>query len=156
MFEYIHHVAYAVEDIDAAIGIFRDLFELEFVDRRVVEGDQSFEMATFRCGASIIELQRPINSPRVAQFLKDHGPGLLHVAYAVKNLPERVQQLREKGVFMKEPGAFVAGSGWLIANFDFGRTNLSLFDGPYYSDHLAEADPTHPPSVHRTEALGTE
>ena len=91
MFEYIHHVAYAVEDIDAAIGIFRDIFELEFVDRRVVEGDQSFEMATFRCGASIIELQRPINSPRVAQFLKDHGPGLLHVAYAVKNLPEREQ-----------------------------------------------------------------
>ena len=140
MFEYVHHVAYAVDDIDHAIGIFRDTFGLEMIDRRTVEGERSFEMAAFRCGATIIELQRPIDYPALHQFLKDHGPGLTHVAFAVRNLPERIKELEQKGVFMKEPGAFVAGTGWRIANFDLDRGNLTLFHSQYHDDHLAEAD----------------
>ena len=140
MFEYIHHVAYAVDDIDHAMGVFRDTFGLEMIDRRVVEGERSFEMATFRCGPTIIELQRPIDYPALAQFLNDHGPGLTHVAFAVKDLPERIKELKEKGVFMKEPGAFVAGTGWRIANFDFDHSDLALFQSRYHDDHLAEAD----------------
>jgi catechol 2,3-dioxygenase-like lactoylglutathione lyase family enzyme len=34
MFEYIHHVAYVVGDMDDAVRIFRDTFELELTDRR--------------------------------------------------------------------------------------------------------------------------
>ena len=37
MFEYIHHVAYVVSDMDEAVCIFRDAFELELSDRRVIE-----------------------------------------------------------------------------------------------------------------------
>jgi methylmalonyl-CoA/ethylmalonyl-CoA epimerase len=142
MFEYIHHVAYAVDDMDHAISIFRDTFRLELIDRRVVEGERSFEMAAFRCGATIIELQRPIDFPALARFLKDHGPGLTHVAFAVRDLPERIKELEQKGVFMKEPGAFVAGTGWRIANFDLDRSDLPLFQSQYHDDHLAEAEPS--------------
>ncbi|MHC4597659.1 MAG: VOC family protein [Planctomycetota bacterium] len=138
MFECIHHVAYAVDDMDHAVRVFGEIFELEPTGRRVVEGERSFEMATFRCGPTIIELLRPIHHPPLARFLKDNGPGLSHVAFGVKDLPKRIEELRKKGVFIKEP--FVAGTGWTIANFDFDSSDLACFQDPYHADHVAEAD----------------
>ncbi|MHC4778451.1 MAG: VOC family protein [Planctomycetota bacterium] len=139
MFEYVHHVGYAVEDMDHAVRVFGETFELEPIERRVIEGEKSFEMATFRCGPTIIELLRPIRHPALERFLEDNGPGLNHVAFAVKDLPGRIEELERKGVAVQEP--FVAGTGWKIANFDLGRSDLPYFQDPYHSDHLAEADP---------------
>ncbi len=139
MFEYVHHVAYAVDDMDRAVEIFRDSFELEMIDRRMSEGKPLFEMATFRCGQTIIELQRPIDYPELTQFIEDHGPGLTHVAFAVPDLPGQVEGLEKKGIFMKAPGAFTAGTGWTIANFDTKKSGLDIFASKYHDDHLADA-----------------
>lgn len=138
--EYVHHVAYVVDDLDDAIRVFRDIFELEMIDRHTCEGERSFEMATFRCGPTHIELMRPISYPALEQFLLDHGPGLSHVAFAVKNLPEKIKELQGKGVHIKDPGVFVARTGWTIANFDHNKSNLPYFRDPYHDDHLAEAE----------------
>lgn len=138
MFEYVHHVAYVVSDMDEAVRIFGDTFELELSDRRVIEGEHSVEMATFRCGPTLVELLRPISHPALARFLEEHGPGLHHVAFAVKDLSKRIDELGEKGVFTSEP--FVAGTGWKIAYFDLDRSGLDLFRSQHHSDHVAEAD----------------
>jgi methylmalonyl-CoA/ethylmalonyl-CoA epimerase len=138
--EYIHHVAYVVDDLDHAIRVFRDLFELEMIGRQICEGERRFEMATFRCGPTFIELMRPISFPALEQFLRDHGPGLSHVAFAVKNLPEKIKKLQGKGIEIEDPGAFVAGTGWTIANFDHNKSDLPYFRDPYHNDHLAEAE----------------
>ena len=138
MFDYIHHVAYVVSDMDDAVRVFRDTFELELSDRRVIEGETSVEMAAFRCGPTLIEILRPINHPALAQFLEEHGPGLHHVGFAMKDLPKRVEELKDKGVFINGP--FVAGTGWKIAYFDFEKSNLDLLKSCYHGDHLAEAD----------------
>lgn len=139
MLEYVHHVAYVVDDMDGAVRIFRDKFELELSDRRLLEGERSLEVATFRCGPTLIELMRPINHPVLAQFLKEHGPGLHHVAFAMQDLPRRIEELGEKGVFVHQP--FVVGQGWKIAYFDLDRSGLDLLRSHYHGDHLAEADP---------------
>jgi methylmalonyl-CoA epimerase len=139
MFEYVHHVAYAVSDMDDAVRIFRDTFELELSDRRVIEGELRVEMAAFRCGPTLVELLRPIDHPALAQFLEDHGPGLHHVAFAMNDLTKRVEELREKGVFVNEP--FVAGTGWRIAYFDLDKSGLALFQSQHHGDHVAESDP---------------
>ena len=139
MLEFVHHVAYAVDDMDRAVAIFRDMFELELLDRRMSTGTPSFEMATFRCGQTIIELQRPVDYPELARYLEEHGPGLTHVAFAVRDLPARVEELERKGVFLREPGVFTAGTGWRIANFDTVRSGLRMFASPYHYDHLADA-----------------
>jgi methylmalonyl-CoA/ethylmalonyl-CoA epimerase len=138
MFEYIHHVAYVVSDMDDAVRVFRDTFELELSQRLVIEGETSVEMAGFRCGPTIIEVLRPINHPALAQFLEEHGPGLHHVAFAMKNLPERIEELKEKEIFASEP--FVVGMGWKISYFDLEKSGLDLFNSCYHGDHLAEAD----------------
>ena len=139
MFEYIHHVAYVVSDMDDAVRVFGDTFELQLIDRRVMEWENSVEMAAFRCGPSLIEVLRPIRHPALEQFLKEHGPGLHHVAFAMNDLPRRIEELREKGVFASQP--FVAGTGWRIAYFDLEKSGLDLFQSCYHGDHLAEADP---------------
>jgi catechol 2,3-dioxygenase-like lactoylglutathione lyase family enzyme len=137
MFEYIHHVAYVVRDMDDALRVFRDTFELELSDRRVIEGETSVEMAAFRCGPTLIEVLRPIRHPELAQFLEEHGPGLHHVGFAVRDIAGQTEKLEEKGVFINGP--FVAGTGWKIAYFDFEKSDLDLFKSCYHGDHLAEA-----------------
>ena len=139
MFEYIHHIAYVVSDMDDAVRTFRDTFGLELTERRVMEGEHSVEMAAFRCGPTLIELLRPINHPALQQSLQDRGPGLHHVGFAMKDLPARIGELGEKGVFAIGP--FVAPTGWSIAYFDLERSNLGLFQSCYHGDHLVEAEP---------------
>jgi methylmalonyl-CoA/ethylmalonyl-CoA epimerase len=137
MFEYVHHVAYVVSDMEDALRIFRDTFELELSDRRVMDGETSVEMAAFRCGPTLIEVLRPIHHPLLEQFLKEHGPGLHHVGFAMKDIARRAEELNDKGVFINGP--FTAGTGWKIAYFDFEKSDLGLFNTSYHGDHLAEA-----------------
>jgi methylmalonyl-CoA/ethylmalonyl-CoA epimerase len=138
MFEYVHHVAYVVSDMDEAIRIFRDTFGLELTDRRVMEGKRSVEMAAFRCGPTLIELIRPIKHPPLEQFLNDHGPGLHHVGFAMRDLSKGIEELKGKGVLTGEP--FVAGTGWKVAYFDLEKSGLELLRSHYHGDHLVEAD----------------
>ncbi len=138
MFEYIHHIAYVVSDMNDAMRIFGDTFGLELSDRRVIEGETSVEMVSFRCGPTLIEVLRPINHPALAQFLTEHGPGLHHVGFAVKDLQNKGEELQKKGVFINGP--FVAGTGWKIAYSDFEKSDLDLLKSCYRGDHLAEAD----------------
>jgi methylmalonyl-CoA/ethylmalonyl-CoA epimerase len=137
MFKFIHHVAYVVNDMEDALRIFRDIFELELSDRRVMEGNTTVEMAAFRCGPTLIEVLRPIHHPELSKFLEEHGPGLHHVGFATQDLEKRVGELKEKGVFLNGP--FVAGTGWKIAYFDFGKSDLDLLNSCYHGDHLTEA-----------------
>ncbi|MEW6178633.1 MAG: VOC family protein [Chloroflexota bacterium] len=85
-----------------------------------------------------IEILRLINHPALSRFLEEHGAGLHHVAYAVDNLSQRIEDLNTKGVFAAAP--FVAGTGWKIAYFDLEKSGLELFHSHYHGDHLAEAD----------------
>lgn len=139
MLEFVHHVAYVVQDMEDGIRVFRDLFGLELFERKTVQGKHSFEMASFRCGPTIIELQRPIDYPALQKRLDDHGPGLNHVAYGVRDLPDRIAELESRGVFLKDPGIFLAGTGWNIANIDLEKTDIPFFKSEYHDDHLADA-----------------
>lgn len=136
MLEYVHHVAYVVNDMDDAVQVLGELFELQMCERHVIGGPRPVEMASFRCGPSLIEVLRPVNHPELEQFLREHGPGLHHVAFAVKDLPTTIERLREKGCYVGEP--FVAGTGWRIAYFDLEKSGLALLRSHYHGDHLAE------------------
>ena len=139
MFEFVHHVAYAVDDMDKVISDFEKLFGLTLKERKTVSNGTTFEMATFQCGETIIEFQRPIDYPKLEKFLKERGPGLTHVAFGVKNLPEKMKELEKKGIDFTGDAA-IAPTGWLISNFSFNNNQLAYFDDPYHDDHLADAD----------------
>jgi catechol 2,3-dioxygenase-like lactoylglutathione lyase family enzyme len=47
MFECVHHIAYIVSDMDDSVRIFHDIFELELVDRRVIEASAAWRWQYF-------------------------------------------------------------------------------------------------------------
>lgn len=93
----IHHVAYAVEDIDAALPVYTDRYGMSIEVRERLD-DQGVEAVSLGVGTSHVELIQPIDPESgVAKFLERRGPGLHHVAFEVDDLAGALTELRESG-----------------------------------------------------------
>lgn len=98
MLTQIDHVAFAVTDLEAAIGHYQRVWGLTLAHREVV-ADQGVEEAMFALGESYLQLVAPLSpdSP-VGRFLARRGEGLHHIAYRVGALEEALASLRQAGV----------------------------------------------------------
>jgi methylmalonyl-CoA/ethylmalonyl-CoA epimerase len=96
----MHHVGIAVEDLDAAILVYSDLFGGTLEHRERVE-DQGVEAASLRVGESRIELLQPLapDTP-VGRFLAKRGPGMHHLAFEVEDLAAELERLRAHEVLL--------------------------------------------------------
>jgi methylmalonyl-CoA/ethylmalonyl-CoA epimerase len=98
VFGRIDHVGVAVEDIDAALPLYRDALGLPLAHRETVE-EQGVEAALLDVGDGHIELIAPLGPETgVAKFLAKRGPGLHHVAYAVDDIDAALEAVREAGL----------------------------------------------------------
>ena len=98
MFGRIDHVGVAVEDIDAALPLYRDALGLSLVHRETVE-EQGVDAALLAVGDGHVELIAPLGPETgVAKFLANRGPGLHHVAYAVDDIDRALEGLRQAGL----------------------------------------------------------
>lgn len=97
MFDRIDHVGVAVEEIDPALAIYRDLFALEVAHREVVT-EQGVEAVLLDVGENHVELLAPLGPDTpVGRFLAKRGPGLHHVAYQVSDIEAVLARLKESG-----------------------------------------------------------
>lgn len=93
----IHHVAYAVADIDAALPVYTDRYGMSVEVRERLD-DQGVEAVSLGAGTSHIELIQPVDPQSgVAKFLERRGPGLHHVAFEVEDLAAALAELRDGG-----------------------------------------------------------
>ena len=93
----IHHVAYAVEDIDAALPVYTERYGMSVEVRERLD-DQGVEAVSLGAGTSHIELIQPVDPQSgVAKFLERRGPGLHHVAFEVVDLAAALAELRGGG-----------------------------------------------------------
>jgi methylmalonyl-CoA/ethylmalonyl-CoA epimerase len=98
MFGRIDHIGVAVEDIDAAIGLYEGSFEMSLAHRETVE-DQGVEAVLLDIGDGHVELLRPLGpETAVGKFLERKGPGLHHVAYAVDDIDGALERLAAAGL----------------------------------------------------------
>jgi methylmalonyl-CoA/ethylmalonyl-CoA epimerase len=115
LLDRIHHVGYAVADIDSALSELGGRFGMR-VDVREVLEDQGVEAAALAAGSSQIELISPLGPEgAVARFLERRGPGLHHVAFAVKDLEAALHQLRADGAELIDEAPRRGLGGHLIA-----------------------------------------
>ena len=115
LLDRIHHVAYAVADIDSAVSELGGRFGMR-VDVREVLEDQGVEAAALAAGSSQIELISPLRPDgAVARFLERRGPGLHHVAFAVEDLEAALHQLRADGAELIDETPRRGLGGHLIA-----------------------------------------
>lgn len=98
MFGRIDHIGVAVEDIDAAIALYRDSFEMELAHRETVE-EQGVEAVLLDVGDGHVELLAPLGPDTpVGKFMAKNGAGLHHVAYAVDDIDTALERLAATGV----------------------------------------------------------
>jgi methylmalonyl-CoA/ethylmalonyl-CoA epimerase len=96
----VHHLGIAVDDLDAAILVYADLFGATLERRERVE-DQGVEAASLRVGDSRIELLQPLapDTP-VGRFLAKRGPGMHHLAFEVEDLAAELDRLKALDVVL--------------------------------------------------------
>ncbi|HET7417489.1 MAG TPA: methylmalonyl-CoA epimerase [Solirubrobacterales bacterium] len=98
MFGRIDHIGVAVEEIDAAIELYRDSFEMELAHRETVES-QGVEAVLLDVGDGHVELLRPLGPDTpVGKFIAKNGVGLHHVAYAVDDIDATLKKLAAAGL----------------------------------------------------------
>lgn len=96
----VHHVGIAVEDLDASILVYSDLFGGELEHRDLVE-DQGVEAASLRVGTGRIELLRPLREDTpVGRFIAKRGPGMHHVAFEVEDVAAELARLKAHDVLL--------------------------------------------------------
>lgn len=112
MFGRIDHIGVAVEDIDAAIELYRDGLAMPLVHRETV-ASQGVEAVLLDVGDSHVELLAPTGPETpVGKFMAKNGPGLHHVAYGVDDIDATLEALAAAGLKLidSEPRTGIRGS----------------------------------------------
>ncbi len=112
MFDRIDHVGVAVEEIDASLALYRDLFELAVAHREIVR-EQGVEAVLLDVGENHVELLAPLGPDTpVGKFLAKKGPGLHHVAYQVSDIDSTLATLKQAGTQLidEQPRAGIRSS----------------------------------------------
>ena len=98
MFTAVDHVGVAVDDLEAALALYRDTLGMPLVHRETV-AEQGVEAALLDVGESHIELLAPLGpDTAVGKFLARRGPGLHHVAYRVDSVEDALAALSKAGM----------------------------------------------------------
>ncbi len=98
MFSRIDHIGVAVSDLDDAIGLYGEGFEMETAHRETV-ASQGVEAVLLDVGDGHVELLRPLApDTAVGRYLERSGPGLHHVAYAVDDIDAALVKVRAAGL----------------------------------------------------------
>ncbi|HTZ85260.1 MAG TPA: methylmalonyl-CoA epimerase [Solirubrobacteraceae bacterium] len=112
MFTRIDHIGVAVEELDPALALYGESFELELAHREVVE-EQGVEAVLLDVGENHVELLAPLGPETpVGKFLAKNGPGLHHVAYQVSDIDGTLEKLKAAGLRLidEQPRTGIRGS----------------------------------------------
>jgi methylmalonyl-CoA/ethylmalonyl-CoA epimerase len=111
----VHHVAFAVEDLDAAVETYRSLFGADVEVRGRLE-QQGVEAVYLRLGTGRVELVAPLGpDTHVGRFLASRGPGMHHVGIAVDDVAVAVGELAAQGVQVIDPEPRPGLGGHLVS-----------------------------------------
>ena len=93
----INHVAVVVDDVNAALGFWRDALGLPLAHSERNEGE-AVEIAFLPVGEGEIELIQPITDDSgVARFLAKKGAGLHHICIEVADIAAALAQIAARG-----------------------------------------------------------
>lgn len=95
---HINHVCIAVEDIEASMRFYRNVFGVQ--PGEVVEiVDQGVRAALLRVGGSQLEFIQPTDpTGSVANFIRRRGEVVHHICFEVEDLPGTLRRLDEQGI----------------------------------------------------------
>lgn len=100
MIEGLDHIGVAVNSINQALSVWRDVLGLRLEKTETI-ADQKVRVAVLSAGETRIELLEPTDktSP-ISGFLEKRGEGIHHIAFKTSGIEHALQELRAKGVVL--------------------------------------------------------
>ena len=110
--KHIDHIGIAVNSIEEAGIIYRDILGLEIADIENV-AEQKVNVAFLPITDSELELLESTDpTGPVSRYIQSKGEGVQHIAFRVENIHEALNELRSKGIKLidEEPRAGAGGA----------------------------------------------
>lgn len=124
----VDHLGVIVSDLEDAVRSFTEQLGLT-LDHTEQYGDE-LDIAFLPCGETLVELISPrIREGSNADYLREHGPGIQHMAFAVDDLDAALVELAERGVEALNDAPMPGAGGMRIAFLDpraFGGVLVEL------------------------------
>ena len=113
----VDHLGVIVGDLDSAVKSFTEHLGLK-LDHTEQYGDE-LDIAFLPCGETLVELIEPLKEGGSnADYLREHGPGIQHVAFEVDDLEAALAELAERGVETLGDTPLPGAGGMRIAFLD--------------------------------------
>ena len=113
----VNHLGVIVGDLDGAVQSFTEHLGLT-LDHTEQYGDE-LDIAFLPCGETLVELIKPrTEQGSNADYLKEHGPGIQHVAFEVDDIDAALAELDERGVKALGDAPMPGAGGTRIAFLD--------------------------------------
>jgi methylmalonyl-CoA/ethylmalonyl-CoA epimerase len=112
---HIEHIGIAVKSLDEAIPFFEQVLGLKCYTIEEVK-DQKVKTAFFKVGQTKIELLESTDPEGpIGKFIANRGEGVHHIAYAVENIEECLQEVEARGVRLIDQQSRKGAEGLHIA-----------------------------------------
>ena len=140
----IDHVAIAVADLETAINWYSRGLGLSVVERRTTRGEHTgMTSAVLKAGRTIVVLiQGTEPDSQVSRFIEHFGPGVQHLAFAVRDLDAALAALAAEGGGPETPIIEDVGIRQAFLRRDPGsgvRIELIERNGGTFTDKSVEA-----------------
>ncbi len=112
---HIEHIGIAVKDLNASIPYYENVLGLKCYAVEEVK-DQKVKTAFFMIGQTKIELLESTDPEGpIGKFIEKKGEGIHHIAYAVENIEQALEETAEKGVQLIDKTPRAGAEGMTIA-----------------------------------------
>jgi len=111
---HIEHLGIAVKSLETAIPYYENVLGLKCYNIEEV-ADQKVKTAFFKVGQTKIELLEPTSpDSTIAKFIENRGEGIHHLAFAVPDTAEALNELAEKEVRLIDKAPRGGAEGLMI------------------------------------------
>ena len=122
----VEHIAIAVNSLKTSIDFMRDTFGLPL---QYEEQIGQTRLAMLPVGETYVELlegQGPESG--VSRWVDEKGPGLFHICFEVENIDAALDELRAKGIKLRDETPRIGHGGARIAFLDPASTGNVLIE----------------------------
>lgn len=124
----IDHIGIAVKSIEESLPFYTETLGLELLGMEEVT-TQKVKVAFIQIGESKIELLEPLSEESaVAKFIAKKGEGIHHVALGVKDIDERIKEMKEHGIQMINETSVPGAGGAQVAFMHPKSTGSVLYE----------------------------
>ena len=113
--EKVDHIGIAVKSLENSLPYYTEILGLKLIHIEEVESEK-VRVAFIDSGNVKLELLEPIEeTSNIHKKKKKKGEGIHHVAFGVKNIQERLDELKEKGVRLIQETPKIGAGGAEVA-----------------------------------------